>query len=443
MKVLLIGSGGREHALAWKLCQSARLEKLYASPGSDAIQSEGVEIVELTNSREQVRFAKQKGIDLVVIGPEKPLVTGLADVLRAEGILVFGPNADAARLEGSKWFAKSFMQRHSIPTAQGKSFTQLENAEQFLQQMRPPYVLKADGLTAGKGVSIHHNLADARYMLAEILGGRFGEAGNRVLLEEFLAGEEASCFVFTDGKHYSLSPVAQDHKPVFDGDQGLNTGGMGAYAPAPLITQSREQQILETIVRPTMAGLQAEGIDYRGVLYVGLMFYRDLPFVVEYNCRFGDPECQPLMLLLKSDLLELLHASATGKLQEIKPLWHPGSATCVVMSSEGYPGKYKTGLAISGLDAQGQSLRSRASTTQANKHERTKIFHAGTACSKNQTADNNTTQWQTNGGRVLGICAQAETLEKAVDLSYDSLKSIHWQGAHYRTDIAQKALARF
>ena len=332
MQVLLIGSGGREHALAWKLCQSRRLQRLFASAGSHAIQQEGAELVELSGRDAHVDFVRQQKIDLVVVGPEQPLVEGWADALRAQGVAVFGPNAGAAQLEGSKSFAKAFMRRHGIPTARGESFTDLKQARDFMRRQPSPYVLKADGLAGGKGVSIHHHLEDAEEMLAEIFGGRFGEAGRRVVIEEFLPGEEVSCFVFTDGKDFRLAPALQDHKRLLDEDQGGNTGGMGAYSPVPLMTSQLQQQVLQRVVRPTLLGLRREGLDYQGVLYLGLMVQGGKVSVVEYNCRLGDPECQPLMLLLESDVLDLLQASASGGLGQVQVKWRQG---CCCLRGDG------------------------------------------------------------------------------------------------------------
>jgi phosphoribosylamine--glycine ligase len=422
MNVLIVGGGGREHALAWKLSQSPRVDALYASPGSAAI-AELARCVPLEGHAAIVDFARANAIGLTVVGPEAPLVEGLADAMRAAGLRVFGPSAAAARLEGSKSFAKAFMARHGIPTSPYATFTDVEAARAHLAAQPPPYVIKADGLAAGKGVMICHTLAEAEAALHTILVERaFGASGERVVIEGFLRGEEASYFAICDGTDFVGCPAAQDHKPVGDLDRGPNTGGMGAYCPAPLVTPAVERRIVEQVVRPTLAGMAAEGHPYHGVLYVGLMIDdAGAPAVVEYNCRFGDPECQPLLMLLQSDLAELLEAAADGHVAQAHPAWREGAAACIVMASGGYPGSYAKGLPIRGLDDLPDSPDCR-------------VFHAGTA-----RADG---QWVSNGGRVLGVTAWGPDLRSALATGYRTAGRIGWEGAHYRKDIGLKGLKR-
>ena len=419
MNVLLVGSGGREHALAWRLASSPRLAKLYATPGSAALASLA-ECVSLESMEAIAEFAASQAIGLTVVGPEPPLVAGLADRLLARGCPVFGPSQAAARLEGSKAFAKGFMQRHGIPTAAYREFESPGPALEYVAGLTPPFVVKADGLAAGKGVVICHDAAAGRTALQRMMEQReFGAAGARVVVEQFLAGEEASFFVISDGEHYVTLPSAQDHKPIGDLDQGPNTGGMGAYCPAPVVDAQVEGRVLSRIVEPTLKGMAAEGHPYRGVLYVGLMIHNGEPAVVEYNCRFGDPECQPQMLLLASDLLDLLEAAANGNVDAVQPRWHAGSAACVVLAAPGYPGPVQQGLPISGLEQWQDDAQRRA-------------FHAGTARVNGQ--------WVTQGGRVLGISARGETLADALARAYRGAEQIHWPGLQMRRDIGLKGL---
>ncbi len=419
MRLLIIGGGGREHALAWKLSTSSRVKKLYAAPGSAAIE-EMAQCLKLKDHGAIVDFAVREKIDLVVVGPEAPLVEGLVDLLEAQGVKAFGPGKAAAALEGSKAFSKDFMRRHGIPTASHATFDSAEDALAHLEKSTAPWVLKADGLAAGKGVMICHDLASAREAVAAIMVDRaFGAAGQRLVFEEFLTGEEASYFVVSDGEHYLAFPSAQDHKPIGDLDRGPNTGGMGAYCPAPVVTSEMESIVLKEIVEPTLAGMVADGHPYRGVLYVGLMIENGRPKVLEYNCRFGDPECQPLMMMLESDLLDILLAAAEHRLDEVKPRWRNGAAACMVMASEGYPGSYPKGLPISGLE-------------QTARDDSCRVFHAGTARSE--------LGWVTNGGRVLGVTAWGENLEAALAAGYRNVAAIHWEGATYRKDIGLKGL---
>jgi len=421
MKVLIIGSGGREHALAWKLARSPRRPTLYASPGSAAIARLAT-CVPLAGEQAICDFARTEGVDLTVVGPEAPLVAGLADRMGAQGLRVFGPSRAAAALEGSKTFAKAFMARHGIPTAPFAVATSLAEALAHIERTEGPYVVKADGLAAGKGVSICADRPAARAALTAMMGDRvFGEAGAQVVLEGFMTGEEASYFVITDGESYVAFPPAQDYKRIGDGDRGPNTGGMGAYCPAPVVTPEVERRVLAEIVEPTLRGMAAEGQPYRGVLYVGLMIEEGRPSVVEYNCRFGDPECQPLMLMLESDLLPLLEGAAGAGLPAEPPRWRSGAAACIVMASAGYPGSYATGVPIAGLD-------------DAPDDATACVFHAGTARGE--------AGWVTAGGRVLGVTAWGEDLAAALAKGYAVVGDISWNGATYRKDIGWRGLGR-
>jgi phosphoribosylamine--glycine ligase len=419
MKILIVGSGGREHALAWKLAASPRVKALYAAPGSAAIER-WARCVDLKTHAEIVAFAERERVDLTVIGPEAPLVEGLADDLAGRGQRVFGPSRAAARLEGSKGFAKAFMERHGIPTAAYAAFDNLAAALRHVESLAGPFVVKADGLAAGKGVIICEDREAGRTALRRMMAERaFGEAGGRVVIESFLLGEEASYFALSDGQDFISLPSVQDHKAVGDLDRGPNTGGMGAYCPAPVVTPEVERRILEEIVRPTLRGMAAEGHPYRGVLYVGLMIDQGRPAVVEYNCRFGDPECQVQMLLLEDDLLDLLEAACAGSIGQARPRWRAGAAACIVMASGGYPGVYAKGLDIEGLE-------------QVPESERCQVFHSGTARQNGR--------WSTQGGRVLGVTAWGEDLRAALGRGYRAVERIHWPGAHYRRDIGLKGL---
>ena len=421
MNILLIGAGGREHALAWKLSNSPRLSKLYASPGSDAI-SELAQCVPLDGLEALAAFAERQRIDLTVVGPEAPLVEGIADVFAARGLKLFGPSRAAARLEGSKVFAKAFMERHGIPTAAHEAFDSVEAAREYAASLTGPCVVKADGLAAGKGVILCRNDAEAQAALRTVMVERaFGSAGDRVVIEALLVGEEASYFAISDGKDFLAFPSVQDHKPVQDLDRGPNTGGMGAYCPAPVVTPALERRVQEEIVVPTLAGMAAEGHPYQGVLYVGLMIEEGVPRVLEYNCRFGDPECQPLMMMLASDIVDVLEAAVQGRISAVRPHWRKGAAACIVMAAGGYPGSYAKGLPIAGL----QELR---------ESERCRVFHAGTARENGR--------WVSSGGRVLGVTAWGEELQGALDGGYRAVEEISWQGAIYRKDIGLKGLKR-
>jgi phosphoribosylamine--glycine ligase len=426
MKVLLIGSGGREDALAWALCNSSRLELLRAAPGNAGIAGRA-ELVRLGAGDIDGLYEHAVGerYDLVVIGPEAPLVAGLSDRLREAGLAVFGPSAAAARLEGSKIFAKEFMDRHAIPTAGYSAFDDLEEARAYLRSAdrQYPLVVKADGLAAGKGVIIADDAGRAVATVEGMLSGdSFGDAGRRIIVEELLRGLEASFFVLTDGDRFVELVTCQDYKRAMDNDEGLNTGGMGTYSPSAYLDDATRRLILESVVRPTIEGMAAEGQPYQGVLYVGLMLTDRGPKVLEYNVRFGDPECQVLMPRLDGDWLAVLHACATGRLHEQPLTWKPDAAVCVVMSSAGYPGSYEKGKPITGIE-------------RADELDGVVVFHAG-------TARDDQDRIVTAGGRVLGVTALGEDLAAAREKAYLAVSMISWDGEHHRRDIAEAAVAQ-
>lgn len=439
MKILIVGGGGREHALAWKLSKSPRITKLFAAPGSDAI-AQVAECVALEGLDAITDFAEKQGIALTVVGPEAPLVDGLVDKMQARGLKVFGPTAAAAQLEGSKVFAKDFMKRHGVPTAPYAAFTDVAAARDYLARLEGPYVIKADGLAAGKGVLICQTREEARSALDTVMVDKsFGTAGEQVVIEGFLRGEEASYFVITDGQDFVTLPSAQDHKPIGDLDKGPNTGGMGAYCPAPVMTPQVERRVLDEVVNPTLAGMAAEGNRYTGVLYVGLMIDGDgNPAVVEYNCRFGDPECQPLMMMLESDLSDILEAAVDNRLGEVKPVWRDGAAACVVMASGGYPGAYAKGIVINGLNTEGWGIEGleigKPTGDSLSGAETSLVFHAGSIKTDGD--------WMTNGGRVLGVTGWGPDLNRALERAYHTVSRIHWDNANYRKDIGLKGMKR-
>src|ERR671918_854024 len=421
MKVLVIGSGGREHALTWKISQSPRVNKIYCAPGSAAI-GELAECVAIGPAQinKLADFAENQGIDLTVIGPELPLTLGVADLFEKRGLKVFGPNRAAAQLEGSKAFAKAILHESNIPTASFGTFTDATAAKHYVAEQSTPCVIKADGLAAGKGVLICATRLDAEAAIDEILVRKaFGKAGEKLVIEEFLDGEEASFMILTDGEHILQLASSQDHKRVFDNDHGPNTGGMGAYSPAPVVTPAVHKRILTEILNPLLVGLKKKGIAYRGVIYVGLMITKAGPKVLEFNARFGDPECQPIMMRLKSDLIPLLESTIEGRLDRIRPEWYEDAAVCVVLCAKGYPGSYDRGNQILGLDRL--------------KHwEKGFVFHAGTA------KDNG--RWVTAAGRVLGVTARGTDIANAAQEVYRAVGEISWDGMHYRRDIARRAL---
>ena len=424
MKVLLIGSGGREHALAWSIAQSEDCKALYCAPGNAGIEScaDCVDI-KADDIDGLVAFAKDKAIDLVVVGPEQPLVLGVVDAMKAEGIAAFGPDKAAAQLEGSKGFMKDLCAKYDIPTAAYGRFSDVEAAKAFIEEQGAPIVVKADGLAAGKGVIIAESVQDAVKAVEDMLSGNaFGEAGHEVVVEQFLDGEEVSYFALADGK--SLLPLtsAQDHKRAYDGDEGPNTGGMGAYSPARLMDDALEEKILSKIIEPTVAGMAAEGTPFTGVLYAGLMIVDGEPYLIEYNVRFGDPECQPLMTRFRGDFLSVLDAAAHGRLDDVKDRvsWSSESALCVVMASKGYPGSYEKNTVI----------REISSTAQI---KNVTVFHAGTA--KNEAGDIISV-----GGRVLGVTATGINVAEAQRRAYMGVNRIDWPEGFFRKDIGWRAV---
>ncbi len=418
MNVLLIGSGGREHALAWKIFQSPRLKKFYAVPGNPGIAefAECVENISAEKNSDVVKFAQEKNIDLVVVGPEAPLVNGLVDELEKVGIKSFGPKAAAAQLEGSKIFAKQLMEKYKIPTANFEIFENPDDAKKFLKTQNFPVVIKADGLAAGKGVIIAKNFEESLEAVDEMKN--FGAAGSKIVVEEFMEGEEASILAFTDGKNIVPMISAQDHKKIFDGDEGLNTGGMGAYSPAPVVTEEVLRKVEEKILKKIISALNEEKIIYQGCLYAGLMIKDGEPKVVEFNCRFGDPETQVVLPLLESDLLEIMLACAEGNLSDKKISWKKDTAVCVVLASGGYPKSYKKNLPIEGIK-KAESLGAI-------------IFHAGTKRDGDKIL--------TSGGRVLGVTVTEKNIRQAIEKVYKCVGVIKFEDMHFRKDIAAKAL---
>ena len=425
MKVLVVGSGGREHALAWQAKQSANVEKVFVAPGNaGTAQEPGIENIAISVSDIDglVNFAKEQGVGLTIAGPEDPLVNGIVDKFSSAGLACFGPSAAAAQLEGSKAYAKDFMARHGIPTAAYGKFTEVEPAIEFIRKHGAPIVVKADGLAAGKGVIIAHDTTKAEAAVLDMLAGNaFGEAGHRVVIEEFLEGEEASFIVMADGKNVVPLATSQDHKPVGDGDTGPNTGGMGAYTPAPVVDADMHRRAMAEVILPTIEGMAADGAPFTGFLYAGLMISPEGdPKVLEYNVRFGDPETQPILMRLKSDLPELCLAAIEGTLDRQQAVWDPRACLGVVIAAGGYPGSYSKGHVISGLDSGFPS--------------HVKVFHAGTALSDEGVV--------TSGGRVLCVCALGENVTQAQAEAYKACEAITWEGAFTRSDIGQKAVDR-
>ncbi|EGT4257194.1 phosphoribosylamine--glycine ligase [Citrobacter amalonaticus] len=426
MKVLVIGNGGREHALAWKAAQSPKVETVFVAPGNAGTALEPTlqnVAISATDIPALLNFAQSEKIDLTIVGPEAPLVKGVVDTFRAAGLKIFGPTAGAAQLEGSKAFTKDFLARHHIPTAEYQNFTEIEPALAYLREKGAPIVIKADGLAAGKGVIVAMTLEEAEAAVHDMLAGNaFGDAGHRIVIEEFLDGEEASFIVMVDGEHVLPMATSQDHKRVGDGDTGLNTGGMGAYSPAPVVTDVVHQRTMERIIWPTVKGMAAEGNTYTGFLYAGLMIDKQgNPKVIEFNCRFGDPETQPIMLRMKSDLVELCLAACEDKLDEQKSEWDDRASLGVVMAAGGYPGDYRTGDVIHGLPLEEVADG--------------KVFHAGTRLDDNE-------QVVTSGGRVLCVTALGDTVAEAQKRAYALMTDIHWDDCFCRKDIGWRAIER-
>ena len=424
MNILVVGGGGREHALAWKLSQSPQVELVFVAPGNAGTASEPKlqnVAIDAENIDALIDLAKLENIELTVVGPEAPLVKGIVDAFQNAGLRCFGPSQAAAQLEGSKAFTKNFLARHNIPTAAYGEFTDVEQAVDYIKQQGAPIVVKADGLAAGKGVILAQTEQEAIEAVKDMLAGNaFGDAGHRVVIEEFLYGEEASFIVMVDGEHILPMATSQDHKARDNGDKGPNTGGMGAYSPAPVVTDTVFEHAMRDIIEPTVKGMAADGHPYTGFLYAGLMIDNNgKAKVLEYNCRFGDPETQPIMMRLKSDLAELCNAAIDGKLDSVNAEWDPRPTIGVVMAAGGYPNAYKKGLRITGLE---QELTD------------TKVFHAGT--------ERNADQVVTNGGRVLCVTALGENVAAAQQRAYERVKQIYWQDVYYRTDIGYRAIAR-
>jgi phosphoribosylamine--glycine ligase len=421
MNVLVIGNGGREHALAWKIQQSPRVKRIFAAPGNAGIAAVA-DLVPLAadDVAALARFARDERVDLTVVGPELPLTLGIADEFHRHGLRIFGPTREAAQLEGSKAFAKELLRRHEIPTGFFSVFADADEAVRYVSEVGVPIVVKTDGLAAGKGVFICQTVKEAEDAINEVMRTRiFGDAGERVVVEEYLEGEEVSFIALTDGRSVLPMATSQDHKRAYDGETGPNTGGMGAYSPAPIVTPALQERIVRGIMQPVVTALRDAKIDFRGVLYAGLMITESGPKVLEFNARFGDPECQALMVRLKSDLVPLIEACIDGRLAETDAEWDERAAACVVLAAAGYPGNYEKGKMIRGLDA----LRG---------WQNGFVFHAGTAQRDNTVV--------TNGGRVLGVTALGAGIREAVQEAYWAVEQIHWDGIQYRRDIGHRAL---
>jgi len=423
MKVLVVGGGGREHAIAWKINKSSKVDKIFAAPGNAGIAKiakcidiKPDDIYGLKN------FALKNKIDLTIVGPELPLTMGIWDEFKKEGLTLFGPSKSASLLEGSKAYAKKIMAKYKIPTADFEIFDDYIKAKDYIKSRSLPMVIKADGLAAGKGVFVSNSREDALFALDNIMKKKvFGDAGKKVVIEDCLVGEEASFLAFSDGKNILPMASSQDHKPIYDDDKGPNTGGMGAYSPAPIVSDEVHKKIMKRIMFPLVSGLNDEGIKYVGVIYAGLMIKDNDPYVLEFNVRFGDPETQPILMRMKSDLLEVIEASITGNLLNHSIQWDKRPSVCVVLASSGYPNKYEKGFPISGLE-------------DVEKIEDVQVFHAGTTIKDGKII--------TNGGRVLGITSIGENIPIAISKAYEAVKMISWQGIYYRKDIGKKALFR-
>ena len=420
MKVLVVGSGGREHAICWKLAQSPKVTELYCAPGNGGIAQIATCVdIKATDVPAMVAWAKEHAMDFVVVAPDDPLALGMVDALEEAGIPAFGPTKDAAIIEASKAFSKELMKKYRIPTAKYETFTELDKALAYIEEQGAPIVVKADGLALGKGVIVAATVDEARAAVRDMMeGGKFGKSGSTVVIEEFMTGPEVTVLAFCDGEHIRPMVSSQDHKRAYDGDKGPNTGGMGAIAPSPQFTPALAARFEQEIMLPTVAALKAEGRPFKGVIYFGLMLTPEGPKVVEYNARFGDPECQAVLSLLDCDLLEIMLACRSGTLDQVKLQWKDGAACCLVLASGGYPLEYQKGLPISGLEEAGEYAN---------------VFHAGTKLGEDGV-------FLTNGGRVLGVTATGKDLEEAVRWAYGAAKSISFQNMHFRTDIGKRAL---
>ena len=419
MQVLVIGNGGREHALVWKIKQSPKVKEIFCAPGNAGTSEIAENVPIATDDIEGLlQFALNKGIELTVVGPEQPLVMGIVDQFNEKGLRIFGPNAHAAELEGSKSFSKNIMNKYGLPTAEYKNFTSSEEAEEYVNDKSCPLVVKADGLAAGKGVLLCRTTEEALIAVNTIMKNRsFGSAGDQIVIEEFLEGQEISVLAFSDGKTVLLMDSAQDHKAAFDGDTGPNTGGMGAYSPAPVFTEVMQQKVRDKIMLPMVRAMKQEGRPYKGILYAGLMLTKTGPQILEFNARFGDPETQPLLVRLDSDIIPIFEACIDGTLDQCQLNWKNKSSVCVVMAAAGYPNSYEKGKFISGLE-------------NANSIQEVVVFHAGTKKQDGKIV--------TNGGRVLGVTATGENTSSAIERAYEAVNQIKWEGIHYRKDIGYR-----
>ncbi len=423
MKVLVIGSGGREHALCWKIRQSQKVRKIFCAPGNAGIARIAESIgIKADRIEDLLDFAKYEGIGLTVVGPESPLTSGIVDLFQKDGLRVFGPTQASAELEGSKDFAKNLMRKYGIPTAEYKTFSSFLEAENYIRLKGAPIVVKADGLASGKGVIIAETVQDAIDAVRMIMKDKvFGSAGGKVVIEECLKGEEASFLAFTDGETVIPMASAQDHKRIFDGDKGPNTGGMGAYSPAPVITEYLERKIMDRVMIPTVRAMKVEGREYKGILYAGLMIDKCEPKVLEFNCRFGDPETQPILMRLDNDIVDIFNAVIEGELRGKELRWKKDASVCVVLASEGYPGSYRKGELITGLE-------------EAEAMDGVVVFHAGTTVKNGNIL--------TDGGRVLGVTGLDRDIKSAIDKTYRAIEKIHFNGMQYRRDIGLKAISK-
>ena len=423
MKVLVVGSGGREHALVWKIAQSKGVSKIYCAPGNAGISRQATIVpIQANDLNGLLKFALKERIDLTVVGPEDPLTKGIVDLFESKGLSIFGPSGKAAQIEGSKAFAKEMMRKCGIPTSSYETFKDRQKAVAYLKGQKLPLVVKADGLAAGKGVMVCKTLEEAIRAVDQIMVDKaFGEAGSQVVIEECLVGEEASCLAFTDGKTLLSMASCQDHKAIFDGDEGPNTGGMGAYSPAPVVTGLIHEKVMQEVLKPIVKGMAEEGMPYKGVLYAGIMVCDGVPKVLEFNARFGDPETQPILMRMKGDVVPILEACIRGNLSQCQIEWDSRPSVCVVMASRGYPGNYDKGKVIEGLE-------------EVDRMKDVFVFHAATASEGGRVV--------TSGGRVLGVTGLGEGIPEAIETTYQAVKKISWEGVHYRTDIGRKALRK-